>query len=140
MDFAVAISFIAACIVLTSLSQWRQLVKKYFFPGPVILQEALDKVKILHIWIPNLSCFEHGVANVMKARNQPFEILTPDNRCVFVSSKNHFEEVNNAPDTVLSLQAAFKHVGSILCIAKAMMLTGNRERGVVEDTDRRSLH
>ncbi|KAI0502862.1 cytochrome P450 [Xylaria bambusicola] len=60
---------------------------EYLFRGTVIIQEAFDK-----------------------ANGQPFEVLTPDNRCVFVTSAKHIKELDTAPDTVLSLQAASKQM------------------------------
>ncbi|TGO61264.1 hypothetical protein BOTNAR_0131g00100 [Botryotinia narcissicola] len=59
----------------------------YLFSGPLIIQTAYNK-----------------------ANGEPFEILAPDNRYVFVSSQKHIGELNNAPDTVLSLQAASKQM------------------------------
>ncbi|KAI0893525.1 cytochrome P450 [Annulohypoxylon nitens] len=45
-----------------------------------------------------------------KSNGQPFEVFAPDNRYVFVSSDEHIQEVNSAPDTVLSLQGASKQM------------------------------
>ncbi|KAK2745535.1 hypothetical protein FQN57_003660 [Myotisia sp. PD_48] len=59
----------------------------YLFYGPTIIQDKFDK-----------------------AGNKPFEIFAPDNRYVFVSSPQHIKELDNAPDTVLSLQAASKQM------------------------------
>ncbi|KAH8593607.1 cytochrome P450 [Bisporella sp. PMI_857] len=60
---------------------------KYLFWGPDIIQTAYDK-----------------------ANGKPFEILAPDSRYVFVSQPKHIHELNSAPDTVLSLQAASKQM------------------------------
>lgn len=46
----------------------------------------------------------------MEANGAPYEIFAPDNRYVFVSLAKHIKEVDTAPDTVLSLQAASKQV------------------------------
>ncbi|KAI1121769.1 cytochrome P450 [Nemania abortiva] len=56
----------------------------------------------------------HGQSIIQRefdnAHNEPFEIFAPDNRYVFVSSEKHIKEVDSAPDTVLSLQAASKQM------------------------------
>jgi hypothetical protein len=44
-------------------------------------------------------------------------MFAPDGRYVFVSSPDHIKELDTAPDTVLSLQAASKQV-RILSFAK----------------------
>ncbi|KAI1334212.1 cytochrome P450 [Xylariaceae sp. FL0016] len=59
----------------------------YLFRGPIVIQREFDRSK-----------------------GQPFEILAPDSRYVFVSSREHINEVDSAPDTVLSLQAASKQM------------------------------
>ncbi|OTA90309.1 hypothetical protein M434DRAFT_390630, partial [Hypoxylon sp. CO27-5] len=45
-----------------------------------------------------------------QAKGEPFEVLAPDTRYVFVSSEKHINELDTAPDTVLSLQAASKQM------------------------------
>ncbi|KAI0481793.1 cytochrome P450 [Xylaria cf. heliscus] len=45
-----------------------------------------------------------------KSNGNPFEVLSPENRYVFVSSQKHIKELDSAPDTVLSLQAASKEM------------------------------
>ena len=45
-----------------------------------------------------------------QSRGEPFEVLAPDTRMVFVSSPKHIRELNNAPDDVLSLNGAAKHM------------------------------
>lgn len=47
---------------------------------------------------------------IAQSNGKPFEIFAPDNRYVFVSSHEHIKEMDRAPDTVLSLQAASKQV------------------------------
>ncbi|CAG8960196.1 hypothetical protein HYFRA_00010675 [Hymenoscyphus fraxineus] len=59
----------------------------YLISGPQIIQAAYEK-----------------------SNGNPFEVLAPDNRYVFVSSPHHISELNNAPDTTLSLQAASKQM------------------------------
>ncbi|CAH0025296.1 unnamed protein product, partial [Clonostachys rhizophaga] len=44
------------------------------------------------------------------SNKEPFEVLAPDNRYVFISSPKHIKELDTAPDTVLSLQAASKQM------------------------------
>jgi hypothetical protein len=60
---------------------------EYLFRGQRIIQHKYDQ--------------SHG---------QPFEVFAPDNRYVFVSSPKHIKELDKAPDTVLSLQAASKQM------------------------------
>ncbi|KAI3324417.1 cytochrome P450 [Xylariaceae sp. AK1471] len=48
--------------------------------------------------------------SLTQAKGQPYEVPTPDTRYVFVSSPKHIEELDQAPDTVLSLQAAARHM------------------------------
>jgi hypothetical protein len=59
----------------------------YLFWGPDIIQKAFDE-----------------------ADGKPFELFAPDNRYVYVSDPKQIKEIDNAPDTVLSLQAASKQV------------------------------
>ncbi|KAK8001020.1 hypothetical protein PG991_013242, partial [Apiospora marii] len=44
------------------------------------------------------------------ANGEPYEVLAPDTRYVFVTSQKHIKELDSAPDTVLSLQAASKQM------------------------------
>ncbi|KEY71528.1 hypothetical protein S7711_08908 [Stachybotrys chartarum IBT 7711] len=44
----------------------------------------------------------------LDSNGQPYEVVAPDNRYVFVSSPKHIKELDHAPDTALSLQAASK--------------------------------
>lgn len=46
----------------------------------------------------------------IQSNGAPFEILAPDTRMVFVSAPEHIKELDNAADTVLSLNGAAKHV------------------------------
>lgn len=59
----------------------------YLFWGPEIIQKAFDE-----------------------ADGKPFELFAPDNRYVYVSDPQQIKEIDNAPDGVLSLQAASKQV------------------------------
>ncbi|KAL4925063.1 cytochrome P450 [Aspergillus undulatus] len=45
-----------------------------------------------------------------ESNGRSFEVLAPDNRYVFVSSDQQLKELDTAPDTVLSLQAASKQM------------------------------
>ncbi|KAI7779164.1 hypothetical protein LA080_001236 [Diaporthe eres] len=71
----------------TSWVKRRFLSWMYLLDGPSIIQDGFDK-----------------------ADGNPFEINAPDNRYVFVSSTKHIKELDSAPDTVLSLQAASKQM------------------------------
>ncbi|RYP80472.1 hypothetical protein DL769_002457 [Monosporascus sp. CRB-8-3] len=44
------------------------------------------------------------------SNGDPFEVLAPDSRFVFVSDAKHIKELDTAPDAVLSLNAASKHM------------------------------
>ncbi|KAF1852230.1 cytochrome P450 [Cucurbitaria berberidis CBS 394.84] len=59
----------------------------FLFNGPDMIQDAFEK-----------------------SNGRPFEMFAPDNRYVFVSSADHIKELDCAPDTVLSLQAASKQM------------------------------
>ncbi|EAQ83430.1 hypothetical protein CHGG_09834 [Chaetomium globosum CBS 148.51] len=48
--------------------------------------------------------------NKLLANGEPYEVLAPDGRYVFVSSPKYIKEMDSAPDTVLSLQAAAKQM------------------------------
>jgi hypothetical protein len=48
---------------------------------------------------------------VEQSNGAPFEVLAPDARMMFVSSKEQIKELDGAPDSVLSLNGAAKHVG-----------------------------
>ncbi|KAL8778241.1 MAG: hypothetical protein Q9194_002113 [Teloschistes cf. exilis] len=58
-----------------------------------------------------------------QAQGAPFEIFVPENRYLFVSSAKHINEVDTAPDSVLSLQAAAKQACyvTILSIPRAIL-------------------
>ncbi|KAI1172625.1 cytochrome P450 [Nemania sp. FL0916] len=77
-------------ITSSSLSNW---VKKkvepwlYLFDGPKLIQHGFDK-----------------------SNGEAYEIQAPDCRYVFVSSEKHVRELDQAPDTTLSLQAASKQM------------------------------
>ncbi|KAI2470639.1 cytochrome P450 [Annulohypoxylon bovei var. microspora] len=77
---------------LASVPPFRWLVQRidawqYLLWGPSIIQRKFDT-----------------------AKGEPFEVLAPDTRYVFVSSEKHINELDTAPDTVLSLQAASKQM------------------------------
>lgn len=42
-----------------------------------------------------------------------FEVLAPDVRMIFVSSQEQIKELDSAPDPVLSLNGAAKHVSFV---------------------------
>ncbi|KAL1606182.1 hypothetical protein SLS60_003583 [Paraconiothyrium brasiliense] len=49
-------------------------------------------------------------AEFNKSNGQPFELLAPDGRYIFVTSPEHIREIDTAPDAILSLQAASKQM------------------------------
>ncbi|KAI2618907.1 cytochrome P450 [Hypoxylon sp. NC1633] len=69
-------------LVAKRLRAWMYLLR-----GPGIIQDGFDK-----------------------ANGEAYEVLAPDSRYVFVSSNKHIKELDSAPDTVLSLQAASKQM------------------------------
>ncbi|KAK7740437.1 hypothetical protein SLS62_011119 [Diatrype stigma] len=106
MELAIILSSIAgiACVLITSSASRAkanpvsilgiyQIIRKrirawaYLFRGPGIIQQG----------------FHHS-------GGKPFEIHAPDVRMTFVSSPKHIKELDNAPDTVLSLNGAAKHM------------------------------
>ncbi|KAI1126713.1 cytochrome P450 [Nemania abortiva] len=44
------------------------------------------------------------------SNGEPYEVPTPETRYVFVSDPKHIQELDDAPDAVLSLQAAARHM------------------------------
>ncbi|RYP53662.1 hypothetical protein DL768_001388 [Monosporascus sp. mg162] len=84
-----ALAFQATSSHSQAYKAFRSWVRKweYTWRGPSIIQEGFDK-----------------------SSGQPYEVQTPDTRYVFVSSPKHIEEIDRAPDSVLSLQAASKHM------------------------------
>ncbi|KAG9237932.1 cytochrome P450 [Amylocarpus encephaloides] len=66
-------------------TRWRAWL--FLINGPAIIQNGYDK-----------------------SNEQPYEVFSPDNRYVFVSKDEHIMEIDAAPDTVLSLQAASKQM------------------------------
>ncbi|KAM7184927.1 Ent-kaurene oxidase [Rhypophila sp. PSN 637] len=47
---------------------------------------------------------------ILQSNGEPYEVLAPDGRYVFVSSPKYIKELDSAPDTILSLQAAAKQM------------------------------
>jgi hypothetical protein len=78
----------------------------YLFYGPGLIQDGYDSVGgILHIGIVYAL-----LLNLWQSKGKPFELHAPDGRYVFVTSPEQIQELNSAPDTVLSLQAASKQM------------------------------
>ncbi|KAI0200207.1 cytochrome P450 [Astrocystis sublimbata] len=87
-----AFGVLCVAVVLGSLSNNSTVRKKarawmYLLNGPKIIQDGFNK-----------------------SSGKPYEVLAPDSRYVFVSSAQHIKELDSAPDTVLSLQAASKQM------------------------------
>ncbi|CAH0051924.1 unnamed protein product [Clonostachys solani] len=82
----------------------------------MIASVALSKIPILKFILAVVSycrSWEYlfrGQKIIQHKYDRPFEIHAPDNRYVFVSSPEHIKELDQAPDTVLSLQAASKQM------------------------------
>ncbi|KAI0546096.1 cytochrome P450 [Xylaria curta] len=98
--------FTMLCIILLTLWKWsgsksvsravshvlsivpkRIRAWRYLFDGPGLIQQGFDS-----------------------SNGTPYEIVAPDVRYVFVSSKEQVMELDRAPDTTLSLQAASKQM------------------------------
>ncbi|KAJ8110831.1 hypothetical protein ONZ43_g5772 [Nemania bipapillata] len=60
---------------------------QYVWAGPSLIQKGFDK-----------------------SNGEPYEVPTPETRYVFVSDPKHIQELDDAPDAVLSLQAAARHM------------------------------
>ncbi|KAI0870674.1 cytochrome P450 [Hypoxylon argillaceum] len=76
-------------------------------PLSYTLKKIVKHLKAWEYLINGTSLIQH---EYNESKGEPFEILAPDARYVFVSSESHIKEVNDAPDTVLSLQAASKQM------------------------------
>jgi hypothetical protein len=61
-------------------------------------------------WNPTHRDCLRTVAKRRQSKGKPFELHAPDGRYVFVTSPEQIQELNSAPDTVLSLQAASKQM------------------------------
>ncbi|KAK3299472.1 uncharacterized protein B0H64DRAFT_371814 [Chaetomium fimeti] len=61
----------------------------------------------LHVWKQASPIICNGFE---KANGEPYKVPAPDGRCVFVASPKYIKEMNSAPDTLLPLQAAAKHM------------------------------
>ncbi|CAH0024714.1 unnamed protein product [Clonostachys rhizophaga] len=72
---------------IIGFSKQRYRAWTYLFAGPGIIQHEF-----------------------LKSLGKPFEVHAPDVRMVFVSSPEHIKELDRAPDTVLSLNGAAKHM------------------------------
>lgn len=56
-----------------------------------------------------------------EAKGKPFKFLTPDNQYVFVSDPRQTKKLDNAPGTMLSLQAASKQVSRFKMLDSALL-------------------
>jgi hypothetical protein len=86
---------------MTRVSAWM-----YLFYGTDIIQSKFDEVPHPHLR-GTTTC---AMLTRFQAKDGSFEVLAPDKRYVFISSSKHLRELDTAPDTVLSLQAASKQV------------------------------
>ncbi|RAL66551.1 hypothetical protein DID88_006241 [Monilinia fructigena] len=89
------------------------MIKSFDFSGAMVsIPPGTDPSQIPIAANPNGDPpnFVNPVNKERIENDQPFEILAPENRYVFVSSQKHISGPNNAPDTVLSLQVASKQV------------------------------
>ncbi|KAK4185240.1 Ent-kaurene oxidase [Podospora australis] len=82
-----------------------------YMTGNKVLVGLLEPIKRrLRAWkylINGMSIIQTGFD---KSKGEPYEVLAPDGRYVFVSSPKHIKELDSAPDTILSLQAAAKQM------------------------------
>ncbi|EQL03607.1 cytochrome P450 [Ophiocordyceps sinensis CO18] len=88
---------------LTRIIKRRLRAWAYLFDGPGIVRREFHKVTSYSTSLPK-------PANRDKAHGEPFEVDAPDVRMVFVSSPRHIKELDKAPDEVLSLNGAAKHM------------------------------
>ncbi|OTA76492.1 hypothetical protein M434DRAFT_38836 [Hypoxylon sp. CO27-5] len=87
-------------------------LKRLVTPRASIYISAIGKyiMKRIRAWeylIHGQSIIREGF---LKSNGQPYEVFAPDTRYVFVSSPKYIKELDSAPDTVLSLQAASKQM------------------------------
>ncbi|KAI1290681.1 cytochrome P450 [Xylaria venustula] len=84
------------------------LIQYYFGPALYIFKGAIAKrIRRWEYCFRGPSIIKDGFE---KSNGEPYEVTTPDTRYVFVSSRKHIEEIDQAPDDVLSLRAASKHM------------------------------
>ncbi|RYO83042.1 hypothetical protein DL762_006318 [Monosporascus cannonballus] len=97
-----------ALLILSSLASAG--AHKSLNPWTVAKTFAKTVMKRIHAWeyvFRGPWIIQAGYNN---SNGQPYEVPTPDTRYVFVSAPKHIEEIDRAPDDVLSLQAASKHM------------------------------
>jgi cytochrome P450 len=88
-------------VIVAQIQAW-----EYLFKGQKIIQEKYDQVCCS---ARSSHCIRQAHC-ATKSHGKPFEVFAPDNRYVFVSSPEHIKELDKAPDTILSLQAASKQM------------------------------
>ncbi|KAF2031754.1 cytochrome P450 [Setomelanomma holmii] len=97
------------------------LVSLLFFVEALVAKKIPSLTQVIgYIFRPFIACYQRwaflfwGPDIIQdafnKANGKPFELSAPDNRYVFVSDPKQIRELDNAPDTVLSLQAASKQM------------------------------
>lgn len=79
---------------------------KFLLAGPDLIQEGYDNASIAKYTV------SYFANQRLQAEDGSFEVFTPENRYVFVSSEQDIKNIIAAPDTVLSLQAAAKQVAA----------------------------
>ncbi|KAI1158001.1 cytochrome P450 [Nemania serpens] len=95
---------VLVCLVLLCFTAWAEHKSNLVGNGMKIIRRRLRAWQYL---FRGPSIIQH---RFNKSCGEPFEIHAPDVRMVFVSSPKHIKELDNAPDTVLSLNGAAKHM------------------------------
>lgn len=85
--------------------------------GPRIIQDGFDKVgqdptSRLEQAPGKPRVLTDAVFPSIQTQGKPFEIYTPENRYVFVSSRQHIMELDAALDSVMSLHESAKQVST----------------------------
>ncbi|KAK6063444.1 cytochrome p450 [Seiridium cupressi] len=91
--------------------------------------------KLFHAWSYLFVGPSIIIDEFQRCGEKPFEVNSPDVRMVFVSSPKHIKELDNAPDAVLSLNGAAKHLlpdlGLLTRLRWAKLLSNaSQEKGI----------
>ncbi|KAI1760843.1 cytochrome P450 [Hypoxylon sp. FL1150] len=96
-----------ACLISILLFSHPLWTKQKHISVSRILQVLKKRLLTWHYLINGPQLIREGYE---RSDGEPFEIHAPDVRMVFVPSPKYIKEIDNAPDTVLSLNGAAKHM------------------------------
>jgi cytochrome P450 len=104
---AVVVAVTLALLFLQAYTSRNKLLAQVVFGVNSILKPVTSRIQAWMYLIHGMSIIQNGFE---KANGEPYEVLAPDGRYVFVASPKYIKEMDSAPDTVLSLQAAAKQM------------------------------